>query len=154
MHIEDWLEQAVEATCPLCREPLDGASGQLTAVPLPAAADTSTAPGGAGWTPREWQQMLEQQASLEAERAARAAVTVRSDELQATIVCHSGIPRPVDLARWGYRPLFSQRRGGHMARGEAHPRAARPVRPDPPGNNYDKVEEARRRLDAKKQKKE
>ena len=98
--------------------------------------------------------MLEQQASLEA--------TARSDELQATIVCHSGIPRPVDLARWGYRPLFSQRRGGHMSRGEAHPRPARPVNPvTPSGNNYAEVEEARRRLDtrrrldaAKKQKKQ
>ena len=70
-------------------------------------------------------------------------------------MCHSGIPRPVDLARWGYRPLFSQRRGGHMARGEAHPRAARPVSPVTFGDNYAEVEEARRRLDAaKKQKKE
>mgnify|MGYP002055056478 CR=1 FL=1 len=149
--IEDWVEKAVEATCPLCREPLEGASGQLTAVPLPAAADTSsTAPSGAGWTLLEWRQMLVEQASVEAELAARAEATARSDEQQAAFVYRSGVPRPVDLARAGYRPLFSQRRGGHMARGEAHPRAARPVRPDPPGNNFAEVEEARRRLDARR----
>ncbi|EOD35557.1 hypothetical protein EMIHUDRAFT_201720 [Emiliania huxleyi CCMP1516] len=123
--IEDWIEQSQpEATCPMCREPLNGASGSLTAVPLAAAADASTAPRRTGWNPREWQQMLVEQASVEAELAARAEATARSDEQQAAFVYHSGVPRPVDLARAGYRPLFSQRRGGHMSRGEAHPRAS------------------------------
>ena len=66
-------------------------------------------------------------------------------------MCHSGIPRPVDLARWGYKPLFSRRRGGHMSRGEAHPLAAarEPASPTPSGDNYAEVEEVRRRLDAR-----
>ncbi|EOD31984.1 hypothetical protein EMIHUDRAFT_98995 [Emiliania huxleyi CCMP1516] len=148
--IAGWLDQAVEATCPMCREPLEGALGQLTAVPLPAAADTSSAPRRSGWTLREWRLALEQRASVEAKLAARAEATARSDEQQAAFVYHSGVPRPVDLARAGFRPLFSQRRGGHMARGEAHPRAARPVRPDPPGNNYAEVKKAQRRLDARR----
>ena len=120
-------------------------------MPLLAAADTSTALRRTGWTLREWRQMLEERASLEAERAALVAVgTARSDEQEAAIVYHSGVPRPVDLQRWGYLPLFSQRRGGHMSRGEAHPRAARPVRPDPPGDNYAEVAKAQRRLDARR----
>ncbi|EOD07072.1 hypothetical protein EMIHUDRAFT_198338 [Emiliania huxleyi CCMP1516] len=115
-------DDELTATCPICIEPIE--------------ADSAP--------------MLEEHASVEAERAARAEATARSDEQQAAFVYHSGVPRPVDLARCGYRPLFSQRRGGHMARGEAHPRAARPVRPDPPGDNYDVVEAAQRRLDARR----
>ena len=55
----------------------------------------------------------------------------------------------------GYLPLFSQCRGGHMSRGEAHPRAARrPVSPIASGDNYAEVAAARCRRDAaKKQKK-
>ena len=53
--IVDWVSTR-EATCPLCRGPLDGASGQLTAVPLPAAADASTAPWRSCWRLREWRQ--------------------------------------------------------------------------------------------------
>lgn len=153
--IVDWVSTR-EATCPLCRGPLDGASGQLTAVPLLAAASPARRRGG--WTPREWRQALDQQASIEAERSARVAVTRRSDEEEAAILYHSGVPRPVDLRRQGYLPLFSQRRGGHMSRGEAHPRVARPVSPFTPGDNYAEVAAARarrraRRDAARKQKK-
>ena len=71
------------------RQPARCAASRSTGQLL-AAADTSTALRRTGWTLREWRQMLEVRASLEAERAALVAVTARSDEQEAAIVYHSG----------------------------------------------------------------